>query len=249
MILDNFPKILWINLNHSVERRKYMEKLFETHDLNATRIPGINGELMDIEFRNSCIINKNYYIRENACTCSHLKALKYFIDNMSDDKIIIFEDDVSFDFLSYIPFNWSHLMSMLPSNYNIIQLATSGENVNLNLTEINGDSKSYGTIAYLITRNAAIQLLDKYYSKQFGRFVLANQKWVTADSALYSLPHTYRIPIFTYTNTDSTIHSIHLKKHAASKKQQLDALMHSLRSSGLRSPPVPVKLSELDLMH
>ena len=178
---------------------------------------------MDAEYRSTCIPNRNYHAKENACTCSHLKALKYFIEKMTDEKIIVFEDDISFEFLEYVPFNWSQLVNItLPKNYNVVQLATSGENISLDLTEINADSKSYGTIAYLITRAAATQLLDKYYSKRFNRFVLANEKWITADSALYSLPHTYRIPIFTYTNMDSTIHNIHLQKHAASKKNQLE---------------------------
>ena len=222
MILDDFPKILWINLDGSVERRKYMETLLESRKLDAIRIPAINGELLDIEFRNFCVPNRLYYTRENACTCSHLKALRYFIEKMSDEKIIVFEDDVSFEFLEFVPFNWSQLILMLPKNYNIVQLATSAAKVSLDITEINADSKSYGTVAYLITRTAAMQLLDKYYSKKFGKFILRNQIWVTADSALYSLPATYRVPIFTYTNSDSTIHSIHLQKHANSKQQQLE---------------------------
>lgn len=43
MILDNFPKVLWINLNSSEERRSYMENLLKSYNIENTRISAING--------------------------------------------------------------------------------------------------------------------------------------------------------------------------------------------------------------
>lgn len=220
MKLDKFPEILWINLEESIDRRKYMEKLLRNHDLAGVRIPAIRGELNNEIYRNICIPNKNYLATENACTCSHLSALKYFVEKMESEYIVIFEDDVSFEFLEFIPFSWCELMSYLPKNFNVVQLATSAENANIELCEINADSKSYGTIAYLIKKSAAVELLQQYYSWQQKKFIFSDKKYVTADTVLYSLPNTYRIPVFTYTNTDSTIHNGHLPKHSTSKNHQ-----------------------------
>ena len=222
MILDNFPHILWINLDESIDRRNYMENLLNSQKLKHTRIKAINGlKWTDPELKTFCIKNRMINSAENACTCSHFKALKYFIENIPDDKIIIFEDDVSFEFLELIPFNWSQLEKNLPENYDVIQLAisvtSSSKKINCHLVKNTPGNKYYCTCAYLITKKAAQQILTNYYSNLVGRFDLSKHKWATADTALYSLPNTYSIPIFTYKGTESTIHNGHLHAHITSK--------------------------------
>ena len=225
MILDNFPKALWINMDKSVERRKYMQQLLDIYKINHTRISAINGvDRPMTELQLYCRSNRRLRPSENACTASHFKALKYFVENMTDDKIIIFEDDVSFEFLKYIPFNWSQLEKNFPPNYNVIQLAIStwGGTVTNNLVKYTKEKKYYCTAAYLITRKAAIEPIDKYFSKTFYKLDLSNTVNATADTALYSLPNTFSIPIFTYQAYDSTIHTSHLDAHISSKNQQLN---------------------------
>ena len=122
MILDNFPKVLWINLDRSEKRRAHMEKLLA--NLDHTRISAIDAK--GPEFNNYCIADINSL--ENACTCSHLKALKYFVEETKENRIVIFEDDVSFEFLPFIPYNWSIFEKMLPDDYNVVQLALNTPN-------------------------------------------------------------------------------------------------------------------------
>lgn len=224
MILDNFPKVLWINLEKSIDRRKYMEELLNGYGIQHTRIRAINGlDWRDPELKTFCFKNRMISSAENACTCSHFKALQYFVDNITDDKIIIFEDDVSFEFLKYIPYNWSEFEINLPKNYNVVQLAISTTKVvTPNLVKTNPENNYYCTCAYLITKSAAKQILSNYYLKSYSKFDLSRAVWATADTALYSLPNTYSIPIFTYCAKDSTIHSRHLNAHIDSKQQQLN---------------------------
>lgn len=217
MILDNFPMILWINLDRSIERRNYMKKLLR--NLKNTRITAVDGA--SYELYTYCVPNNLLKPAENACTCSHLKALKYFVDKVKEDRVIIFEDDVSFDFLDKIPYNWSDFEKALP-NYNVIQLAiSSSEIITTNLVEF--QNKYYGTTAYLITKEAARLILDNYISKTYHKFVLSGRSKATADTVIYSLMNTYSIPIFTYLNKDSTIHPNHLTFHQATKEQQQEA--------------------------
>ena len=224
MILDNFPKVLWINMDKSVDRRKYMQQLLDSYKINHTRISSINGiDRPMTELQLYCRSNKKLLPSENACTASHFKALKYFIENTTEDKIIIFEDDVSFEFLQYIPFNWSQLEKKFPPNYSVIQLAIStwGGAVSNILVKYTKEKKYYCTAAYLITRKAAIELVDKYFSKTYFKLDLSNTANATSDTAIYSVPNTFSIPIFTYRAYDSTIHASHLNAHIISKNQQL----------------------------
>lgn len=223
MILDNFPNILWINLDKSTNRRDYMENLLKSHDLKNTRISAINGiDKSDYELFYFCKKNNSIQTVENACTASHFKALKYFVEETTDNRIIIFEDDVSFEFLEYIPYNWSEFEKSLPEIYDVIQLAIySDYDIEHTLVKFSPERKYYCTTAYMITRQAAVKLIDMYFSKILNKLDLSNKPFATADTALYSLPNTYSIPIFTYQGYDSTIHSSHLDSHINSKRRQL----------------------------
>lgn len=224
MLLDNFPTVLWINLDKSVARRKYMENLLKWYGLKNIRIKAVNGtNYLNPEIKQYCLPNPKLSQAENACTCSHLMALQYFVTKMEDEKVIIFEDDVSFDFLNLIPFNWSDFEKKIPQDYDIIQLAISTNNINIDniLVKTNPLSKYYCSTAYLITRNAAIKIIDKYYSHIRKKFLLSSSIYATADAIIANTGNTFSIPIFSYKTTDSTIHPNHLKTHAKSRAQQL----------------------------
>ena len=220
MILDSFPKILWINLARSKDRSEYMNTLLNKFKLNHTRIDAVNG--LDAKLINNiCDINLNISFFENACTCSHLHAIKYFVENMIDECVIIFEDDVSFDFLPLIPYNWSKLTTNFPANYDVIQLAVTrnvNDHVTNSLIKINPEMKYYCSAAYLITRSGAKKLLEKYYSN--GKIILSSQKYATADAMILNLDNVYSIPIFTYLLNSSLIHQNHYYLHTRSKMQQ-----------------------------
>ena len=201
MILDNFLPVLWINMNRSTERRERMKNLFEKYSIKNTRIEAVDSK-NQTKLESLCIMNKSITRAENACTMSHFLALRHFVDNMSNDKVIIFEDDVSLEFLPLIPFNWSELVNNLPKNYNVVQLAVcSYRNVYPKIVQISHQT-SYSSVAYKIN--------------------LENKKQCTADAVILSLDYTFSIPIFTYETNDSTIHKSHLAFHSRTKKQQLE---------------------------
>ncbi|BCS83432.1 glycosyltransferase [Cotonvirus japonicus] len=220
MKLDNFPKILWINLNQSVDRRKYMNNLIGNYFSNI-RIPAVNGFDENV-INETCIQNSKLSPQENACTCSHITAIRYFLENTQESRVVVFEDDVSFDFLKMIPFDWSEFESNLPLNYSVIQLAVScdrGGITDIKLVPINIESKSYCSTAYLISRRGAQEIIDKYLFVN-GKLDLSSQTYATADSMIANTNACYSIPIFTYQTTNSLIHPYHLPLHVKSKVQQ-----------------------------
>ena len=155
MILNDFPHVLWINMDRSIERQKYMQELLTKYKLQNTRISAIDGTKIK-ELCNFCKINKKYLLAENGCTCSHLKALSYFVENIKDDTVIIFEDDVSFEFLEFIPFHWNEFMKHLP-NYEVIQLAITSKasSVKNSLVRTISGANFYCSTAYLINKTGA----------------------------------------------------------------------------------------------
>lgn len=217
MKLESFPQILWINLDKNKCRKMYMKKLLKKYNLNGIRISAIDGS-QPTELNKICNRTNNFTALEYACTCSHMKALKYFIDNICDEKVIIFEDDVSFNFLDMIPYDWKDFEDNLPKSYNVIQLAVTNDNINIYLTEF--IKEYYGSVAYLITKKAAKEIIQKYYVKEQEKYIFPSNINITSDAIITSLNKTYSIPIFSTLNINSIIHRTHLSKHISSKKIQ-----------------------------
>lgn len=232
MKLDNFPKVLWINLDRNPMRRLYMNELLTKHNINHKRIKAIDGsDLSDINKICPNIVN-TLHNNVCACTCSHLKALKYFVQKMSDNEIIIFEDDVSFDFLKNIPYDWTKFKSHLPNNYDIIQLSITHDNPVINIL----NKKTYSSsAAYLITKDAAIKLLSKYNFLKSDTIDFNNNP-IAADHMITSLDNKYSISLFTHLNLDSIIHPSHLNYHKKSRKLQTEAwniILKDIKENGL----------------
>lgn len=224
MKLDEFPHILWINMDKSIERRQYMEIILDEYNLENTRITAIDGSTQQLE--KICVSNPYYSPEENACTCSHLTALKYFVEMMDDDEIIIFEDDVDFLFLPYIPYNWLEFRKIIPDIYDLIQLSISSVcNIIPKLVKRHISTPYYSSTAYLITKKTAITLIDKYF-RDDGMIDLSIELNSTSDYILMNFPNIYSIPIFSYQTENSTIHQSHKNMHDFSKNQQWNEWIH-----------------------
>ena len=55
---------------------------------------------------------------------SHLKAIKHFYEETNDEYCIIVEDDVNLDIAKYWNFTWTDVFSLLPYDWDCIQLTT-----------------------------------------------------------------------------------------------------------------------------
>lgn len=219
MLLDNFPIILWINLEKSENRRDYMEKLLVQYKLKNIRINAIDGRNKKM-LNSICIPNTKISSLVNACTCSHLVALKYFIEKTDEKQVIIFEDDVSFEFLPMIPFNWQDLVQTLPEDFEVIQLAISSDSqtdIMPYLVKTSYDMRYYSSNAYLITRSGATKILHKFWLDDKINLRQFNASDIAADAIICNTNATYSIPIFTYLATESIIHPNHIFMHKRSK--------------------------------
>lgn len=219
---------LWINLNKNPERKNRLENIFKNKHINNIRIEGIDGANKDwINDKN--ITFKNLTDAEIGCTCSHLKAIKFFYDELPDDKIcIICEDDISFGYEKYWNYSFDEYIEMAPK-FDILQLGITVRHMHHLPEKTYGiHTKNYlSTMCYAITKKHAEHLMDFinniwidngfYFSDSY---ITKYDKWFVADFFLYKSGIIYSIPLMTHSDKFvSTIHNDHKNIHKKSKKK------------------------------
>ena len=92
-----------ITIKRNLDRQVRMTKLLRKHNLQFSFIEGVDGEQLDKEksrqffdedksrLRLGYVITKN----EIACSLSHIKALKTFLEDEKQDYALFLEDDIS----------------------------------------------------------------------------------------------------------------------------------------------------------
>ena len=194
----------WINLDKDKARRANIEKEFKENNIRNVRIEAILG-------------GKTKESRELACTQSHIKAIKTFLET-KDKYAIICEDDMSFDYKEYWTKSIDEIITGAPSDWEIIQLGIITSEIGPEFYESTTDYLPHqryywSTISYVINRKGA---------KKIAKFELdpKNRNLFVADCIIYSLTksYTYKYPMFTsMDNNFSSIHSDRNDYHAKSK--------------------------------
>lgn len=121
--------VYYVNLNASIERRQYTERLLTQKGFSFQRVEAFTAH--DVAYRvkeevtsTQNIIKPN--IKEIACIASHLHAMWRAVnDNASPTSsfryALIIEDDVKFEF----DIDWFGLIEDAPKDFTILQLVTS----------------------------------------------------------------------------------------------------------------------------
>jgi len=222
-------KVFWINLEHSVERRKFMNNEFSSKGYNDTiRINAVNIDTMK-----KYLSTKNYPLKcgfhncknceiETACMLSHMLAIEEGYKS-GEDWFMIMEDD------TYIPFeiDYTKLIQSAPVDSEVLQLivSTSGQLTAFKqiYTEKNINWIRWGCLkcifpcaaAYLINKKGAKRMLDLLKENNLWNFTNTNGCRL-ADVITFQncITFTTTFPLF-YSNTQliSNIHPEHLTMH------------------------------------
>ena len=150
-----------------------------------------------VDFKNKNLknmINGKVQVRDQelACTLSHFKAWKYFIENSDSDYAIIIEDDFSFDTVKYWNFTWKEYIKNINIEYDMIQLVIFNMEKDFNPKFHKRTSKDESTAAYLIKKDYAKKMLNKYLID--GKFNLPKQ--CVADHFIYNEGNVYAEALF-----------------------------------------------------
>jgi len=200
----NFPPIYWMTLDHSTERQQNMNRQLDYYGLtDRTMIIGYDGKQCD--YLNSDLVSGPYFSQMNsgevACAMTHVKAIKHWYETSNTDCAIFFEDDVDFTITNYWNFTWDDVMSILPNDWNIIQLCLIRveeiDTVRLHMrTNIN-----WSACAYLVSRDYARRIVEDYCPEdKYTLFLKGDPKAIPfAENIVYFLgePYTFTLPLFT----------------------------------------------------
>jgi len=221
-------KFFWINCEQHIERRATIERIFKEKNIENYRVDAFVPP-------NEQKTKANL---ERACTISHLLAMSKFLIETNDKYAIICEDDLTFEFEQFWTFTIDDIPNKAPKDFGIVQLACILQSIETKFKDMDlffryRSCKSSGTLSYLITRQAAGEIVKQMMHKSIlpradcfssGLYMLCDM------CSINEFSYTLKYPMFIYSDeNDSTIgNSIPL--HISSKKQQLQFLskMHSI---------------------
>lgn len=228
--LESFSPIYIINLKSRTDRLEYIKNEFNKYNItDYTVVPAFDGNTFDFD---SIVFEKdNLQLSNNelGATVSHLETIKYWLENSESDYAIIVEDDLSLETVNFWNFKFSDFIKSIKKPYDILQLCII-HNYKINPTLHMREARDWSAACYLIKRDRAKKLLEKYFID--GKYVFPKSRASVADSLIYSNSKTLSIPLFTYTMDFGSSINVEFDKtaeetgkfdiHITSKNQTLD---------------------------
>ena len=219
-------KHYWINMDKCVDRKEFMNNQFKQKNIDNLRISAETPETII----NYNIIRNDESImtttpEEISCILSHLKAIAQGY-NDGDPYFCVLEDDLDFaniDFskiLNYI----EEAQNKNNEKVEILQLYTSGHPVVIQLYNeyflknevIIKRAESYpGAVYYLLSREGARKILDKYVLSK-NNYDISYSSWTAADNIIYAAVNSFVLTypvVVTDIAYGSTLHPEHLPNH------------------------------------
>ncbi len=189
--LKGLPPIYYLNLDGQPERREYMENQFKEWEIeNYTRISAYDGREDDL----SDIIKGRYpdamSSGEVGCTTSHLKAIKYWLENSDAPCAIFMEDDCDLEVVKHWPFTWKDFYAKTPYDYDVIQLAIINP-AQVHLQIHRRFVNDFSTACYMITRHHAKKLMDLHVRGDKYKLDNGVKPRAVADDLIYNSGNTF----------------------------------------------------------
>ena len=172
--LKGLPHIYYINLEDREDRREFMESQFKKWGIEKfSRVNASEFSKNDVKTWKDLVhlphiipINR----RRSVCvSLSHMETIRRWLEETSEDYMIIMEDDTDISPIEYWHFDWEYLMNNIPYDWDAIQLM------------YNSDIRIYCFLhpkklitwngPLLIKRSYAEKLLSLYYIKGKYNFV------------------------------------------------------------------------------
>jgi len=195
--LQGLPPICYINVERQMLRKEAFEKQCEVFGISEyVRIEGYDAHIVNVATLVSGSVPTDVSTVEIACVLSHVKALKYFVENTDHSRMLICEDDMRFEMSHYWNFNWEFFESHLPYDWDIVQLVVNNPvsmHLNLHIRFIN----DFSAACYLISKRYAEKLLSLHCAGELYKIDQVVKPRAVADALLYNAGRTYSIPLFT----------------------------------------------------
>ena len=211
--LQNFPPILWINCDKDSHRTEWMNNQFEYWNVKEhTRIVGIDArdEDEDVSQYLKGTVPDMLNPGEVGCCLSHLKAIRYFIEETDWDRCIIAEDDLDLSTVRCWNFTWNDLVANLPHDYDCMQFTIINP-AEVHITMHPRFINDFSAAAYLITRHHAEKVYRMHIRGKKYRIDNGVRPRATSEDCILYSGKTYAFPIFLFSlDHGSAIHNEHI---------------------------------------
>jgi len=206
--LINLPPVHYISVDYCTERREKLHQKFSEFG-----IKNITGHIFEKYDDTQHEIITEYIDRlsigSRGPVTSHLKAIKQWYNNTTEEVAFFCEDDLSMELVQYWNFTWDEFYNSLPEDWEIVQLAWLREE-EFDRFKIGFRNRcwcDWSGCAYIIKREFAKKLIDNYYYD--GRFHLDvkgsdiqfREDWAKVpviETIIFSpLGRVYGAPLFT----------------------------------------------------
>lgn len=214
-------KLYYINMNKSIERKnRFLKRMSKFNNYELQRVKAITPEdLYNYKIKMPWYC-KSMHNKEKACLLSHFKGIETSYNN-NDNYSIIAEDDM----IITKNINWDYFISILPDNWEIIQLYyfklpfinnTYFKQLQKDNFLIKTDNVLTSAAAYLINKKGMQNILSNINNNEIN--LLHQKDYCLSDYVIYSNINRYILtyPIIKTEEIDSTLnpHYIKLRKIA-----------------------------------
>lgn len=225
--INGIDKIIWINLERSIDRKIYMKNMLKNINILSNRIQAIDGRLFTREkLYNKYNIKprKRLSLCEICCTLSHIKAIKS-LENETGEYFMICEDDILFDNMNYIHLDLKNIIKNAPK-FDILMLYKNDliysdkDYINWKEEKLKGNIYD-GAVCYIISKEG----MQKF---NLQNKIINNNNFNVSDRFLFELLNTfiYKYNVCSTLNIDSTIHRYHIKSHIMAQEKQLQLIIN-----------------------
>ena len=240
--LVGIPHIYYINLEDRTDRKEFMENQFKNLGIeNYTRVNASEFLKNDIStwedkihFPHSIPVHTNSFgmnYRRSACIAlTHIETIRKWVEETSEECMIIMEDDNDLRLVKYWHFDWQYFMNNIPYDWDAVQLMYNAHKVIYCFLHPKTEITWNGPL--LINRDYAKKLISLYYFRgkyNFGKkmnrrdFLFYNlngskYRYVDVDDFLGFNGKVYQLPLFT---TNPYLDTLFKHHHANSTKAHL----------------------------
>lgn len=158
--LKGLPHIYYINLEHRKDRKTYMEGQFKHWGIEKfTRVNASEFLKDDVTtWENLIHVPKIIPLDRRRSVCvslSHMETIRKWIEETTEDHMIIMEDDTDLSMIEHWHFDWNYFMDNIPYDWDGVQLM------------YNSDIRIYCFLhpKKLITWNGPL-LINRYYAEK-----------------------------------------------------------------------------------
>ena len=205
-ILEEFPKVYYINLDNRTDRREYMESQFDYWGIkDYHRVSASKYLASDYESWKHLVLEDRIIETETlmSTALNHITTIIDWYDNNESETCIIMEDDLSLDNIRHWNFDWKFFKNNIPETWESIQLYFCREDF-IPMYLHKRIDWSCSAAAYMINRSYAKKVKNLMYVDNKYKLTLCDNSYtkkyrelnIIADANLFDIGVTFSIPLF-----------------------------------------------------